>query len=265
MATVLNLVNPVMNERISWPWFVACQLGFGLVGGFVIARSTSIRTMQSWSLAERAFVEAPGMHAARRRARMMLRPSRLRARLKAYALLTLASVFSAAATLPVSLPQTPKKQKKERHGFQRLFARNCSGCHGAEGKNGPGRILNDALYLAVIPKEEIRKDRSLMDAPERPCLAWSRADGGALTDKQIDILVDGIEKNWSKPAPACNSAFAALQRSGRERGCESGQTAVCAVLCALPPARRHRPGVRPELSQPGDQSEHTDFHHRGAA
>lgn len=61
VATVLNLVNPVMNERISWPWFVVCQLGFGLVGGFVIARSTSIRTMQSWSLAERAFVEAPGL------------------------------------------------------------------------------------------------------------------------------------------------------------------------------------------------------------
>lgn len=61
VATALNMINPVLNERISWPWFVACQLGFGLVGGYVIARSTSIRTMQSWSLAERAFVEAPGV------------------------------------------------------------------------------------------------------------------------------------------------------------------------------------------------------------
>lgn len=61
VATVLNLINPLMNQRISWPWFVLCQLGFGLVGGFVIAKSTSIRTMQSWSLAERAFVEAPGL------------------------------------------------------------------------------------------------------------------------------------------------------------------------------------------------------------
>jgi hypothetical protein len=61
VATVLNLVNPLMNERISWPWLVACQLGFGLVGGYVIARSASIQTMQSWSLAERAFVEAPGI------------------------------------------------------------------------------------------------------------------------------------------------------------------------------------------------------------
>jgi hypothetical protein len=61
IATVLSLVNPTLNEHISWPWFVACQLGFGLVGGFVIARSTSIRTMQSWTLAERAFVDAPGV------------------------------------------------------------------------------------------------------------------------------------------------------------------------------------------------------------
>jgi hypothetical protein len=61
VATTLNVLNPVMNDRISWPWFVACQLGFGLVGGYVIARSTSIKTMQSWSLAERAFLEAPGI------------------------------------------------------------------------------------------------------------------------------------------------------------------------------------------------------------
>jgi hypothetical protein len=55
------MLNPVLNDRISWPWFVVCQLGYGLVGGYVIAHSTSIRTMQSWSLAERAFLEAPGI------------------------------------------------------------------------------------------------------------------------------------------------------------------------------------------------------------
>lgn len=61
VATTLNVVNPALNERINWPWFVVCQLAFGLVGGYVIARSTSIKTMQTWSLAERAFVEAPGL------------------------------------------------------------------------------------------------------------------------------------------------------------------------------------------------------------
>ncbi len=58
--TTLGVINPALNERISWPAFVICQLGYGLVGGFVIARSTNIRTMQSWSLAERAFLETPG-------------------------------------------------------------------------------------------------------------------------------------------------------------------------------------------------------------
>lgn len=61
IATTLAILNPALNARISWPWFVACQLGFGLVGGFVIARSTSISTMQSWGFAERAFIEAPGL------------------------------------------------------------------------------------------------------------------------------------------------------------------------------------------------------------
>jgi hypothetical protein len=65
IATTLDVVNPAMNARISWPWFVACQLGFGLAGGYVIARSTSIKTMQSWSLAERAFMEAPGLRPPR--------------------------------------------------------------------------------------------------------------------------------------------------------------------------------------------------------
>ncbi len=62
VATVLNIINPALNGRISWPWFVVAQLGFGLVGGYVIARSTSISTMQSWPIAERAFLHAPGMH-----------------------------------------------------------------------------------------------------------------------------------------------------------------------------------------------------------
>lgn len=62
VATTLNVINPPLNARISWPWFIVAQLGFGLVGGYVIARSTSISTMQTWTLAERAFMEAPGLH-----------------------------------------------------------------------------------------------------------------------------------------------------------------------------------------------------------
>jgi hypothetical protein len=61
IATGLNMLNPVMVGRINWPWFIVCQLAFGLVGGYVIGRSTQIETMQSWDLTERAFLEAPGV------------------------------------------------------------------------------------------------------------------------------------------------------------------------------------------------------------
>jgi len=57
----LGLINPTLNARIDWPWFVASQIAFGLVCGFVIARSERIATMQTWSLAARVGIEAPGV------------------------------------------------------------------------------------------------------------------------------------------------------------------------------------------------------------
>ncbi len=59
VATTLGVLNPAMNGRISWPWFIACQVAFGLVGGYVIARSTNIQTLQSRPLAQRAALHFP--------------------------------------------------------------------------------------------------------------------------------------------------------------------------------------------------------------
>jgi hypothetical protein len=59
IASTLDVVNPALNARIDWRWFIASQLAFGVIGGYVIARSQSIETMQSWPLAARAGIEAP--------------------------------------------------------------------------------------------------------------------------------------------------------------------------------------------------------------
>jgi hypothetical protein len=59
IASTLDVVNPALNARIDWRWFIASQLAFGMVGGYVVARSQSIETMQSWPLAARAGIEAP--------------------------------------------------------------------------------------------------------------------------------------------------------------------------------------------------------------
>ena len=53
----LGIVNPALEDRIHWGWFIASQIGFGLVAGIVIARSEKIRTMQALPIALRAGIE----------------------------------------------------------------------------------------------------------------------------------------------------------------------------------------------------------------
>jgi hypothetical protein len=57
----LGIINPALDARIDWPWFLAAQFGFGLVAGFVVARRTRISTMQHLPFAIRAGIEAPGI------------------------------------------------------------------------------------------------------------------------------------------------------------------------------------------------------------
>jgi hypothetical protein len=57
----MGIVNPVLQQRIDWKWFMASQFAFGLVAGFVVAKHERISTMQHLSFAERAGIEAPGI------------------------------------------------------------------------------------------------------------------------------------------------------------------------------------------------------------
>jgi hypothetical protein len=51
---VLGVVNPALDTRIDWPWFIASQIAFGLAAGFVISRAVPVATMQTCPLAARA-------------------------------------------------------------------------------------------------------------------------------------------------------------------------------------------------------------------
>ena len=57
----LDVINPTLNQHIDWRWFIVSQVAFGMTGGFVIARSEQIATMQTWPMAARAGLETPGM------------------------------------------------------------------------------------------------------------------------------------------------------------------------------------------------------------
>jgi len=61
VASTLHLTNPALNAKIAWVWFIASQVAFGLITGFIVAHSKEVETAQSWPLAARAGVEAPGV------------------------------------------------------------------------------------------------------------------------------------------------------------------------------------------------------------
>jgi hypothetical protein len=58
---ILNIVNPLLNQRIDWFWFVLSQVGFGLVAGLVVSRQERVRTWQAAPLAIRIGLEASGL------------------------------------------------------------------------------------------------------------------------------------------------------------------------------------------------------------
>ena len=57
----LGVINPALNARISWTWFIASQIAFGLTAGYVVARATPVATAQTRSFPVRAGVEATGL------------------------------------------------------------------------------------------------------------------------------------------------------------------------------------------------------------
>lgn len=57
----LRLINPALNARIDWFWFIASQIAFGMTTGYVVHHSKMVETMQTWPLAARAGIEAPGV------------------------------------------------------------------------------------------------------------------------------------------------------------------------------------------------------------
>jgi len=60
LHSVLDVINPVMNQRIDWPWFVISQIAFGIVAGIVVSRQERISTWQPLPLAVREGMEVQG-------------------------------------------------------------------------------------------------------------------------------------------------------------------------------------------------------------
>src|SRR5262245_4279004 len=112
--------------------------------------------------------------------------------------------------------------------FGALYGTHCAGCHGTDGRLGASRPLNDPVYLALVPRERVR--RVIADGVAGTLQpAFGSSAGGTLTAAQIDALVGGIYDKWSKSA---KSDVAGLPPYAALAGDAARGQAVYATACA---------------------------------
>jgi len=61
LYATLGIINPLLDEKIDWKWFVASQMGFGIVAGLVVVKQARVRTRQFLPFSMRAGIETAGM------------------------------------------------------------------------------------------------------------------------------------------------------------------------------------------------------------
>jgi cytochrome c oxidase cbb3-type subunit III len=82
--------------------------------------------------------------------------------------------------------------------FSLLYAKNCAGCHGQDGKGGAAIGLGNPVYLAIANDATILRVTA-NGVPGTSMPAFAQRSGGMLTDDQIDTIVHGIRGQWGKP------------------------------------------------------------------
>jgi cytochrome c oxidase cbb3-type subunit 3 len=116
-----------------------------------------------------------------------------------YALVALAASMASGCGTPHGQPSKDSEvlAPNEVLEFATLYAENCAGCHGAEGRGGAAIALANPVYLAIAGDGVIHKvTASGVHGTAMPALAASA--GGMLTDAQIDAIAQGIRSRWSR-------------------------------------------------------------------
>ena len=61
LYALMGVLNPTMEAWISWPWFIASQIIYGLVAGWVVAHDENFKRTRKMPIAMRMGLEAPGL------------------------------------------------------------------------------------------------------------------------------------------------------------------------------------------------------------
>jgi cytochrome c oxidase cbb3-type subunit 3 len=81
--------------------------------------------------------------------------------------------------------------------FATLYAQNCAGCHGAEGRGGAAIALANPVYLAIVDEATMRNTvANGVRGTSMP--AFAQAAGGMLTEPQIEAITSGVFSRWAR-------------------------------------------------------------------
>ncbi len=116
-------------------------------------------------------------------------------RFPAQVLLACLAALTAGCEHAPGYPPAPIARPSEVTDFAALYGGNCAACHGANGQNGPAIDLANPEYQALVDDATLRKWISCgMSGTEMP--AFARAQGGMLTDVQVNALIAGMRQHW---------------------------------------------------------------------
>jgi cytochrome c oxidase cbb3-type subunit III len=81
--------------------------------------------------------------------------------------------------------------------FDTLYAQNCAGCHGTEGRGGASIALANPVYLAIVDENAVHN--VVANGVRRTSMpAFAQSAGGLLTDEQINAITNGMFSRWGR-------------------------------------------------------------------
>jgi cytochrome c oxidase cbb3-type subunit III len=128
--------------------------------------------------------------------------------------------------------------------FDSLYNENCSGCHGANGTNGPATDLANPEYEALIDDASLRD--VIANGEEGTLMpGFGLHARGNLSDAQINAIAHGMRARWrtGKPLSGANIPPYKAVRAGNVLNGQADYMAACARCHGVAPQHSGQAGT----------------------
>jgi cytochrome c oxidase cbb3-type subunit 3/ubiquinol-cytochrome c reductase cytochrome c subunit len=115
------------------------------------------------------------------------------------------------------LPGSEAKRPDEVMDFPTLYKESCAACHGDQGRMGAAISLANPVYLSFAGAANLERIAA-NGVPGTMMPPFGKAAGGMLTDRQIQILVQGMVSTWGSPRQPDPIAYASNLRGDINQG-----------------------------------------------